>query len=145
MGHPSREGNGRRVTNSPPSEGCHTASERFGVTGWLSSTIDAAHNLLQSAGYAPYYLYRQKFMAAGCENTGWCLPGHESAYNVAMMEELHSVAAAGAGAVTKLNYPNRRIERVFNPKYPAEYLRDIEQVIQRKLEIDWGNTAHAEF
>lgn len=45
-------------------------------------------------------------------------------YNVFMMEELHSVFAVGAGAVTKLVSPDRkRIERIFSPKYPYEYIK----------------------
>jgi oxygen-independent coproporphyrinogen-3 oxidase len=98
------------------------------------SAINACHDLLRAAGYAPYYLYRQKFMAAGCENTGWSLPGHASIYNIVMMEELRGVRAAGAGGVTKLCRPGGRIERVFNPKYPAEYLRDIERIVKKKRE-----------
>jgi len=98
----------------------------------LQTAIDACHDLLRAAGYAPYYLYRQKFMAAGCENTGWRLPGHESVYNIVMMEELRGVMAAGAGGVSKLCHPSGRIERIFNPKYPTEYLRDIKVVADRK-------------
>ena len=46
-------------------------------------------------------------------------------YNVFMMEELHSVFAVGAGAVTKLVSPDRkRIERIFSPKYPYEYIKE---------------------
>ena len=45
-----------------------------------------------------------------------------------MMEEVHSIFAAGAGAVTKLvdyapvDGSPRFIDRLFNPKYPYEYL-----------------------
>jgi hypothetical protein len=49
-----------------------------------------------------------------------------------MMEELHSIFAVGAGAVTKLvdRVPgeNGRIERIFVPKYPYEYLRDMDKI-----------------
>ena len=39
------------------------------------------------------------------------------------MEEIHSVFAVGAGAVTKLvDRKNNHIERIFMPKYPYEYL-----------------------
>lgn len=39
-----------------------------------------------------------------------------------MMEETHTVLAAGAGAVTKLKKPGSNyIERIFNYKYPYEY------------------------
>jgi hypothetical protein len=45
-----------------------------------------------------------------------------------MMEEVHSILAVGAGAVTKLveyypaNIASTKITRLFNPKYPYEYL-----------------------
>ena len=65
---------------------------------------------------------------------GYALPGKEGLYNIFMMEELHSIFAAGAGAVTKLvRYRdpaegNSVIERIFMPKYPYEYLRDAEKL-----------------
>ena len=46
-----------------------------------------------------------------------------------MMEEVHSILSAGAGAVTKLvnlGIPGTKkpvIKRIFNPKYPYEYLQ----------------------
>jgi oxygen-independent coproporphyrinogen-3 oxidase len=113
---------------NPPADPTHTGEH----SSPLQETISICHNLLRSAGYAPYYLYRQKFMAAGCENTGWSLPGHDSIYNIIMMEERAGVMAAGAGGVTKLCRAGGRIERVFNPKYPTEYLRDIGDIAARK-------------
>jgi oxygen-independent coproporphyrinogen-3 oxidase len=53
-----------------------------------------------------------------------------------MMEECHTVLAAGAGAVTKLKAPHGdRIERIFNYKYPYEYNERFEQLMQRKERI----------
>ena len=81
-------------------------------------------------GYRPYYMYRQKNTVGNLENVGYALPGTEGLYNIFMMEELHSIFAVGAGAVTKLvrrESPlaaNAVIERIFMPKYPYEYLRD---------------------
>ena len=80
-------------------------------------------------GYKPYYMYRQKNTVGNLENVGFSLEGHEGLYNVFMMEEVHSIFAVGAGAVTKLVYNNNyktgdaRIVRIFNAKYPYEYLR----------------------
>jgi len=74
-------------------------------------------------GYAPYYLYRQKYMSGSFENVGWAKPGAVCAYNIVMMEELQTVLSLGAGGVTKLVDPDRRkILRLGNPKYPKEYL-----------------------
>ncbi len=52
---------------------------------------------LAAAGYAPYYLYRQKYMAGNLENVGYALPGKESVYNIDIMEEAASILAFGAG------------------------------------------------
>ncbi|MBQ3638580.1 MAG: hypothetical protein II953_09480, partial [Clostridia bacterium] len=81
------------------------------------------------AGYLPYYMYRQKNTVGNLENVGYAKPGHEGLYNVYMMEEVHSILASGAHAVTKfvsLPAPDGsvRIERLFQPKYPYEYLRE---------------------
>ena len=81
-------------------------------------------------GYIPYYMYRQKNTVGNYENVGFSLEGHEGLYNVYMMEELHSIFAAGAGAVTKLvdntgrEKGGKNIERLFNQKYPYEYLKE---------------------
>ena len=80
------------------------------------------------AGYKPYYMYRQKNTIGNLENVGYSLEGHEGLYNVYMMEEVQTIFAVGAGAVTKLVNHNpeegqKAIERISNPKYPYEYLR----------------------
>ena len=49
-----------------------------------------------------------------------------------MMEELQSILALGSGGVSKINYPGGRLERLVNPKYPQEYLRSMETVLQNK-------------
>jgi len=91
---------------------------------------------LTGAGYRPYYLYRQKFMSGSFENTGWCLPGFEGLYNIYIMEELHSIVSVGAGAVTKLvDAGAGLIQRVFNPKYPQEYIAGIDAVIEKKQKL----------
>jgi len=88
----------------------------------VSDMLRYAYGLLRQRGYEPYYMYRQKFTSGGFENTGWSLPGHEGIYNICMMQELCTVLALGGGGVTKLILPGGRIERVFNPKYPREYI-----------------------
>lgn len=91
---------------------------------------------LPAAGYGPYYLYRQKYMASSLENVGWAKPGSESVYNVVMMEELQSVVSLGAGGVTKLvDREHGRILRLPNPKYPHDYLSAFKKVLAQKDEI----------
>ena len=88
----------------------------------VAAMLACAARRLSGPGYRPYYLYRQKFSSGGFENTGWSLPGRECIYNICMMEELCTVLALGGGGVTKLVSPGGRIERIFNAKYPREYI-----------------------
>ncbi len=84
--------------------------------------LDYAAPTLRSAGFVPYYLYRQKYMSGSFENVGWCRPGGECWYNVDIMSELCSILSFGAGGSTKMVEPGtNHIERVFNLKYPKEY------------------------
>lgn len=88
---------------------------------------------LADAGYRPYYLYRQKNTLQNLENTGWCKSGFEGLYNIYIMEEVHSILSAGAGGSTKLCQPGgTRIERIFNYKYPAEYISGFDTILKRK-------------
>lgn len=98
--------------------------------------LKAVQEKLPESGYQPYYMYRQSRSAGNFENVGWCLEGFECIYNVFMMEECHTVLAAGAGAVTKLRSPNSGyIERIFNFKYPYEYISRFDELIERKNRI----------
>ena len=89
---------------------------------------------LPAAGYEPYYLYRQKYMSGGFENVGWTKPGHESPYNICIMEELCGIISMGAGGSTKLVSPGK-IKRFFAPKYPLEYINSIESIQKGKERI----------
>lgn len=87
--------------------------------------VDLSQDLILSAGYTPYYLYKQKNTAANLENVGFSKNGHECLYNIFMMEEVHTVFGAGASAMTKLVSPHKddmKIERICETKYPYEYL-----------------------
>ena len=103
--------------------------------GDVAAMLDYAWSALRSAGQAPYYLYRQKYMSGSFENVGWCLPGTESLYNICMMEELHTILSLGGGGMTKLVDPAAgRIVRIANPKYPKEYLERIDAVCDEKAQ-----------
>ena len=105
----------------------HVYSVRGGDAG---KCVDYSQIKVQQAGYIPYYMYRQKNTVGNYENVGFSKPSHEGLYNIYMMEEIHSIFAAGAGAVTKLvdnkgEYgTSGNIERLFRHKYPYEYLRE---------------------
>lgn len=102
----------------------------------VGEMLTGANRRLARAHYAPYYLYRQKFMSGGFENVGWALQGHNNLYNICIMEELCSILAMGGGGSTKLVDPGRgRIERLFAPKYPLEYIQSIQKVLAGKTKI----------
>ncbi len=105
-------------------------------TDQVAAMLDYAGEALRGAGYGPYYLYRQKYMSGSFENVGWALPGQENLYNIAMMEELHTVLALGGGGVTKLvGGGGERILRIANAKYPYEYIQSIQTCLAEKRQI----------
>lgn len=95
-----------------------------------------AQDSLISNEYIPYYLYRQSRMVGNLENVGWSKPGFESLYNVYVMDETHTILACGSGGVTKLkNQADDYLERIFNFKYPYEYIDRFDEIIARKSGI----------
>lgn len=86
-------------------------------------------------GLNPYYLYRQKNMAGSLENVGYAAPGKEGIYNILMMEEMESIAAVGAGTVSKLVRPDGRIDRCDDVKDADLYISRIDEMIERKEKL----------
>ena len=104
--------------------------------GVASQMVSHTYETLTKAGYIPYYMYRQSKSLGNLENVGWAKEGYEGLYNVYMMEECHTILSVGAGAVTKLKNPHgNEIERIFNYKYPYEYINDFDEIIKRKRQI----------
>ncbi len=87
-----------------------------------------------SRGMLPFYLYRQKNMLGNHENVGYCLPGHESPYNIHIMEEDKTILAAGAGSVTKY-VTGGDIFRIYDVKSIEEYDSRWQEMIDRKNEL----------
>ena len=97
----------------------------------VAEMLDYADPALRARGFAPYYLYRQKYMSGSFENVGWCISGAEGLYNIYIMEELHSILSLGAGGSTKMVDAQRnRIERAFHPKFPLEYIQRPEKLAE---------------
>ena len=102
----------------------------------VGAMLDYAASTLSGTGFRPYYLYRQKYMSGGFENVGWSLPGYDSLYNICIMEELCTILSLGGGGSTKLvNAAEGRIERVFNPKYPREYIEGLDKIREKKKAV----------
>ena len=116
----------------------HGASVYSRVNKDAGKSVDYSQIRAKEQGYRPYYVYRQKNTVGNYENVGFALDGYEGLYNIFMMEEIHSVISAGAGAVNRLVLPRDcagnhgddekegavKIKRIFNPKYPYEYLKE---------------------
>ena len=129
----------------------HAAGEYYhahsGVEGLSQPPVNQQHNSAAHAGkekagthvllrhLRAYYLYRQRNILDNLENTGYCKPGKEGLYNVYIMDETHTILACGAGGVSKLRDPHGDdIKRLFNFKYPYEYISRFEEILQRKDE-----------
>ncbi len=95
-------------------------------------TMRIAAQGAQDMGMAPYYLYRQKNMSGNFENVGYAKEGKYGIYNILIMEEVQTIAACGAGTITKRVYPDGRIERCDNVKDVGLYIEKIEEMIERK-------------
>ena len=54
-----------------------------------------------------------------------------------MMEEYQHILSVGAGSVTKLLSPGiEKIERVFNFKFPFEYISRFDKIVEKKDKIN---------
>ena len=95
--------------------------------------LEYCESKLTGCGYHPYYLYRQTRMEGNLENVGWSKEGYDGIYNVFVMDETHTIIGCGAGAVTKLKVPgSESLTRIFNYKYPYEYIKDFDEMLRRK-------------
>lgn len=104
--------------------------------GELAEMIAYSREALTKAGYEPYYLYRQKYMAGAHENVGWTKKGYASVYNIDIMEEIADNLAVGANAVCKKLYLSEgRIERMGSPKDIPSYLQKIDQLIAERTAL----------
>ena len=102
-----------------------------------SDMVEYAITRLTENGYKPYYMYRQSKSLGNLENVGWSKKDKECYYNVYMMSECQTVLSVGAGSVIKLKEPDgKHIERIFNFKFPFEYVSRFSELIERKDRIN---------
>ncbi|SDB07023.1 coproporphyrinogen dehydrogenase HemZ [Eubacterium oxidoreducens] len=97
----------------------------------MQMTMESAGQM----GLWPYYMYRQKNMTGNMENVGYCSEGHEGIYNILMMEDVHSILAAGAGAISKMILGEGKIKRAANVKDVRTYLDRIDDMIEKKANV----------
>jgi oxygen-independent coproporphyrinogen-3 oxidase len=98
-------------------------------------TVQIAADGARDMGMQPYYVYRQKNTAGNFENVGYAKEGHYGLYNVLMMEEVHDVAAIGAGAITKRVFADGQAKRCDSVKELEQYIERIAEMIGRKREL----------
>lgn len=114
--------------------GCHGLERNSGIEA--SEMVNFARDTLTKNGVFPYYMYRQSKTVGNLENVGYAKKGFEGLYNVYIMDETHTILACGASAVTKLkDCEGKNIKRIFNYKYPYEYISKFDEIINRKKEI----------
>ena len=70
--------------------------------------LDLSQEFMAKTGRAPYYLYRQKNMLGNLENVGYSRAGHESIYNVNIMEEVQKYPRAWVRRLVKGSRQHRR-------------------------------------
>ena len=103
--------------------------------GDIDSAVNKCYELIKSAGYIPYYMYRQKDTGHGLENIGFSLPGTECKYNVAMMTDSRDVLSVGAGGMSKRIFEGGRYERCSCTKDIYDYIGDPVKFACRKLDF----------
>lgn len=107
-----------------------------GTVQEVTKMVDFAYSTLTKNGYNPYYLYKQKNMVGNLENIGYSLKGKECLFNIDSMEEVATIIAVGANAITKRFYSlQNRIERNANVKNLEDYINRIDELIAKKQEF----------
>jgi len=101
----------------------------------VARMVEYANSTLSQAHYKPYYLYRQKYMSGSFENVGWSRDNMDCLYNIYMMEELHTILSLGGGGMNKVNLPGGALQRFHNPKFPEQYIEQMENVLRQKEEL----------
>ncbi|MBB6630544.1 coproporphyrinogen III oxidase [Clostridium algidicarnis] len=99
----------------------------------ITKMYDGAKNIAEDLNMEPYYMYRQKNMPCNMENIGYSVLGKECIYNMQIIEERQTIIALGADAVSKVVFlDENRIERFANIKDVGEYIKRIDEVIEKK-------------
>jgi oxygen-independent coproporphyrinogen-3 oxidase len=110
------------------------------VTRPFEDTLDEINELykkkLEDLGLNIYYLYRQKNIRNNADNFGYSRKGHESIYNINIIEEIQTILAMGAGSATKIVDPfKNKIHRIGNNKDLKTYGEKLDQVYLLKKKL----------
>ena len=100
---------------------------------FISDMVSASREILGANGYAPYYMYRQKYQVGNNENVGWTKPNKACVYNIDIMEEIADNLAVGANAVSKRVYTEKGlITRLASQKDLPTYIAHVDETIEKR-------------
>ena len=100
---------------------------------FISTMVATSRKILSKNGYAPYYMYRQKYQVGNNENVGWTKQGKACVYNVDIMEETADNLAVGANAVSKRVFTDKGlITRFASQKDLKTYIACVDEIIEKK-------------
>ena len=103
---------------------------------FISNMVATSRAILSENGYAPYYMYRQKYQVGNHENVGWTKPNKACVYNIDIMEETADNLAVGANAVSKRVWTEKGlITRFASQKDLPTYIASVDEIIQKKREF----------
>lgn len=103
---------------------------------FISDMVATSRKILSENGYAPYYMYRQKYQVGNNENVGWTKQGKACVYNVDIMEETADNLAVGANAVSKRVFTDKGlITRFASQKDLKTYIASVDDIIRKKREF----------
>lgn len=108
--------------------------EKYRFSDRAAEMVDYSQNKLRSEGYKPYYLYKQKDTLGNLENVGFSKKGKECLYNIYIMEEVQTLMAMGGGASSKI-IKGTSVQRIYNPKDAADYIKRIDEILEKKEHI----------
>ncbi len=112
--------------------------KRLNISG-IADMVNLSREMLEKAGYSPYYMYRQKYQAGGLENVGWCKKGKACVYNINVMEEISDNVAVGGNAISKKLFVGEgRIERYASPKDIPTYINKLDKIIEERQKLYGG-------
>ena len=103
---------------------------------FISDMVASSREILSKNGYAPYYMYRQKYQVGNNENVGWTKKGTACVYNIDIMEETADNLAVGANAVSKRVFNDKGlITRFASQKDLPTYIAHVDDIIVKKREF----------
>lgn len=102
----------------------------------LNAMHEVTSKLSEQLNLKPYYMYRQKNTVGNMENVGYSKVNQECIYNIEMIEEKQTIIALGANAVSKIIFlKENRLERFPNHKDVREYIKRIEEKVEKKIKF----------